>query len=231
MKKDVLKLIVTILSWLAVLLLVLIGGLLIYYVINKQLHERRGETYEPPIRLYTIISGSMEPNLRIKDVVLITRVNNPTRINEGDIITFISTSALNPGMTVTHRVIERIDTGNGFEFRTKGDNNKTADASTVPFENVKGKVVLRIPRLGIIQSLLTRRLGWIFIIIIPAVAIILYDILKLLKIVGIKKKIDEDNKEPEPDLEKQENERQRKERLKIIYQDKLDNFKKDDKEG
>ena len=57
------------------------------------------------------------------DVILNTKVKDAKDIKVGDVITFISTSSISKGMTITHRVIEVTKNENGVAYRTKGDNN------------------------------------------------------------------------------------------------------------
>ena len=212
--KDLGKYFATVFSWTAFLTLIGIGGLLVYYVVATQIYAKRGETYEPPVALYTIISGSMERELMVYDVVVNFKVNDPHKIKTGDIITFTSVSSLNPGMTVTHRVVETIQTDQGIFYKTKGDANPTADASPVPFEKVKGRTVFKIPQLGRVQFLLASKGGWFFAILLPALGIIIYDVLKLLKLVGVNKKVEKINETNEIDKEKEIRENNRKKELK-----------------
>ena len=66
-------------------------------------------------------------------------------------------------------------------FTTKGDNNNTPDSSRISFNEIYGRVLFRIPKIGYIQYYLSSILGWVAIIIVPAVMIIGYDIYKLIK--------------------------------------------------
>jgi len=64
-------------------------------------------------------------------------------INEGDIIQFRKEK-----ITVMHRVVEVEETEAGKFFITKGDANKDPDSDPVIPENVVGKAVFTIPKLG-----------------------------------------------------------------------------------
>ena len=66
-------------------------------------------------------------------------------------------------------------------FTTKGDANNTEDATRQPFSSIYGKVLIRIPKLGYIQYILSSVLGWVCLIIIPTVIIIGLDIIKIIK--------------------------------------------------
>ena len=187
---SILKLILNIISWTIFALLILIALFLLYYAIATQIYAKKGEKYKPAFSLYTIISGSMKPNINVYDVVVDTKVDNPEDIKVGDIITFTSSSSLTYGVTITHRVIA-IDNSNGvYRYRTQGDNNLVPDDTYVEFGNVLGKVLFKVPQLGRVQFLLLKAGSWLFIILIPSLGIVIYDILKVLKLAGTKKKID-----------------------------------------
>ena len=187
---PVLKIILNVITWTIFALLVLIALFLLYYAIAAQIYAKKGEKYEPAFSLYTIISGSMKPNINVYDVVVDGKVSNPEDIKVGDIITFTSSSSLTYGVTITHRVIA-IDNSNGvYRYRTQGDNNLVPDDAYVEFGNILGKVLFKIPQLGRVQFLLLKAGSWLFVILIPSLGIVIYDILKVLKLAGTKKKID-----------------------------------------
>ena len=189
-KNPIIKIILNVISWTLFTLLILVAVFLLYYAISIQVYTKNGKKYEPPISLYTIISGSMEPNIRVYDVVIDKKVTDPSEIKVGDVITFTSPSSLTYGVTITHRVIA-VDNNNGvYRYRTQGDNNLVPDDTYVEFNNVLGKVVLKIPQLGRVQFLLLKAGSWLFLILIPSLGVVIYDILKVLKLAGTKKKID-----------------------------------------
>lgn len=210
---PIIKMISKVLSWIILTLLFLVAAFLMYYVISSKLYEARGMKFEPKYSLYTIISTSMEPNIKVYDVVFDKKVN-PSDIKEGDIITFISSSTLSEGMTVTHRVIGIVETESGLKFRVQGDNNSTPDSSLVDSRNILGRVLFKIPQLGRIQFLIQSRGGWLFALLIPALCVVIYDIIKVIRLSNIKDKIEEVNKEPEEDLELKRKEEALKKRLK-----------------
>ena len=110
------------------------------------------------------------------------RVNSPEDLEKGDIITFNSTDYRYSGVLVTHRIFDIEKTSSGeYLFTTKGDNNNTQDSSRISFDEIYGRVLFRIPKIGYIQYYLSSVLGWVAIIIVPAVIIIGYDIYKLIK--------------------------------------------------
>lgn len=162
----------------------------------------------------------MTPNLNVYDVILDTKVKKPEDIKVGDIITFISTSTMSKGLTITHRVVAIVETENGIEYKTQGDNNLTPDATTVQFKNVLGKVLFRIPQLGRLQYFLSSSYGWLIIVVIPALIIIISDIVKIIRLSGAKKKVNEallseDKKEQKEKAKKEEIEEKLKQRYHL----------------
>ena len=73
-----------------------------------------------------------------------------------------------------------------YSYRTQGDNNNVADSALVPQNNIFGKVILKIPKLGYLQEFLASDGGWIIVILIPCLTVISYDIVRLVK--GLKRK-------------------------------------------
>jgi signal peptidase len=97
-----------------------------------------------PFQPALVGSGSMEPKMYPGDVVIIAKV--PTdNIVTGDVIQF----RVPEGVTVMHRVIEIQETEGGSEvFITKGDANDEPDSEPVIPDNVVGKAVMTIPKIG-----------------------------------------------------------------------------------
>ncbi len=200
--KSVLKNIMTIISWVIFTILIIIGALLLYYAVSMRLYATKGDKFEPKFALYTIVSPSMVPNLNVYDTIVDLRVDKKEDIKVNDVITFISTSSISSGMTVTHRVVEIVNDGDGtISYRTKGDNNLTTDSSTAPYENVIGKVWFKIPQLGRLQFFIASKGGWLICVLIPALFIIVKDILKIIKLSNFKKKGDKQSDDKEKRLE------------------------------
>lgn len=183
--KQILNYIGKIISYACIVLLIIIGVFLVYYMINIQ-KSKKDSNFKPEVSLYTIVSGSMEPTIHVYDVVLNVAVKSPEDIKVGDVITFISTSSISEGLTVTHRVQDIKIVNGEYEFVTKGDYNPTADSSTAKYNNVIGKVAFKIPQLGRVQFFVASKAGWFFVVLLPAMGVIIYDVLKLFKLLGAK---------------------------------------------
>ncbi len=97
-------------------------------------------------QVFNVISGSMEPEYSVGDLIYVKKVNTED-IKVGMPITFV----LNEDLVVaTHRVIE-IDAENQ-HFYTKGDANEIADNDPVHFNNVIGVPQFSIPLLGYVSD-------------------------------------------------------------------------------
>lgn len=182
-------------SWIILIMLLILAGFLIYYVLMAKKAEKAGIDYKPPMALYTIISPSMVPNINVYDVVFNVKVDNASDLNVGDVITFVSSDSYMKGMIITHRIVEKYTTNEGTQFKTKGDANVEADSALVFEENIIGRVLFKIPQLGRVQFFLSKRSGWFIAILIPALAVISYDIFKLFRLLVLKKQLKEKEEE------------------------------------
>lgn len=177
------------LSYAIIVVLIFLGLFFAYYFVSLKAYQKNPTVNIPRFGLYTIISPSMEPNVKVYDVVVDLNVFNENDIKVGDIITFISRSSISNGLTVTHRVIQIVENENGTKsFITKGDNNTKTDQAPVNFNDIIGKVLFKIPQLGRVQFLLAEKFGWIIIILLPALGVIIYDFIKLFKLLAFNNK-------------------------------------------
>ncbi len=99
-----------------------------------------------PIYPSVIATGSMEPLIMPGDVILVEKIMKEKDIEEldkGDIIQFKMEDFL-----VSHRIIEIVEGEKGKSYRTKGDNNNSADTELVLPQDIKGKIVQIVPKIG-----------------------------------------------------------------------------------
>ena len=113
-------------------------------------------------RLFRVGSGSMEPNLKVKDLVLIKKSSN---YEIGDIVTYKENNEY-----ITHRIIS-IEND---KIVTKGDSNNTSDTPILK-DLLVGKVVYRIKRSNFINYLFGQRTTLIISCIILALIILSQD--------------------------------------------------------
>lgn len=198
------------LYYLVISFVCLIAAFLIFYIVSSQINADNPD-YKPRVSIYTIVSPSMTPNINVYDVVVNIRPEHPSEIEIGDIITYRSTAATSEGMTITHRVIAKEQLPDGtYEFMTQGDNNSEPDSVYVTFDNIIGKEIVTIPKVGHLQFLIANQKGWLFLLLIPIGIYLLREVFKLVDLMGLRKKVNkviintEEPKDNEPiDYEKQ----------------------------
>ena len=118
---------------------------------------------------YTVISGSMEPEIETGSLVYIGYVK-PQDVQVDDVIAFYGGRDSNA--IITHRVVEnRVIMG---EFITKGDANQTNDMNPVPYDELIGRVELTIPKFGVVAQMLSGMQGKIAAGCVVAMAIVLH---------------------------------------------------------
>ncbi len=194
----------------------LIVAFLLYYIISTQIHSN-DPSYRPNVGIYTIVSPSMDPVIKVYDVVVNKKVTNPDQIQVGDIITYVSTNASSEGMTITHRVIEINKTSEGiYEYRTQGDNNSEPDLAYVTFDNVLGKEIMIIPKLGRIQFLIANKKGWLFLLLVPVLVYIFVDIYRLITLLSLNKKVDKVVREEKVTRTKIKDEQHKREEIRKV---------------
>lgn len=102
-----------------------------------------------------IISGSMEPKLRVGGILYYKEINKK-EYQKNDIVVFKSNKYL-----ISHRIVEISKEG----FITKGDANKNIDTNKVYFEKALGKGTdWSIPYIGYYADFIYKN-KWILIII------------------------------------------------------------------
>lgn len=91
-----------------------------------------------PFKLIGIETGSMTPNIKIGDAVVIDKNVNRDELKEGDIVAYLG----HDDIVIVHRIIK---VNSDETFITKGDFNNTADSDYVKKSQIKGKVKFKIP--------------------------------------------------------------------------------------
>lgn len=101
-----------------------------------------------PIYPSVVLTGSMEPDIRPGDAILVRKLTEEKEIYQlqsGDIINF-----KREDITITHRILGVIkDEAGNVSFQTKGDNNQSPDTEIVAPNDINGMVIKVIPKVGI----------------------------------------------------------------------------------
>jgi signal peptidase I len=96
-----------------------------------------------PVHPSLVGSGSMRPTMDAGDIVIIAKTNTDS-LKVGDVIQF----RVEKEVSVMHRLIRIEEVAGKKQFITKGDANGTADPNPVLPENVMGRKLANIPRVG-----------------------------------------------------------------------------------
>lgn len=122
-------------------------------------------------RIYGVLTGSMEPAYPTGSLIYVRDVN-PDDLRIGDAITF----SLSPNVIATHRIVGIVPDENNptyRRFQTKGDANRSVDASLVAPANIIGKVAFSLPYLGTIANYIQNPPGIYVAILVSGALIVL----------------------------------------------------------
>ena len=130
-----------------------------------------------PYRVYTVLSGSMQPTIPVGSEVILRQADAST-IRVGDIITFNRPG--HAGQLVTHRVVAVTSDPNTGQrqFLTKGDANAVSDDWRIPAAGTGLEYAFHVPLLGYAFAMLQSPIGRICFILAPALllaAVVLND--------------------------------------------------------
>ena len=129
------------------------------------------------IRMFNIVTESMIPKYEVGDI-LISKSIEPENIKEGDDIVYIGKGGSFEGKIVTHQVIG-IENENGeYKFHTKGIANQIEDP-LVSQEQVYGKIIYKIHSLSFISKIINNLYAFYFVIFVPIVLLIFWEIVKI----------------------------------------------------
>lgn len=115
--------------------------------------------------LYTIASGSMEPNYNISDMVISKKVD----INEikiGDDVIYLGKEDELKDKIITHRVIKKREENGKIIFQTKGTANDIADPE-IEENQILGKVIYKSVILSFISKIVNNPYGFYFVVFVP----------------------------------------------------------------
>ena len=129
------------------------------------------------LRVFAILSGSMDPNLSTGSLVI---TKNQSSYTVGDIVTIRSERSAKEN--VTHRISEiEIDDSGNIRYQLKGDANENPDREMIRDYRVVGKVIAHVPYLGRLVGFAQTQTGFIALIIIPGVLVVYNEIMNIKK--------------------------------------------------
>ena len=145
---------------------IILIGLIILFIINLILSFEEN-THILGIYMFNIVSESMEPTFYKDDLVVVKKCNLG-ELQKGDIITFKQDDRI-----ISHRIVSITKDKGEIKFSTKGDNNDVQDKEPVELQNVYGKVLFSIKKIGKIVHYIQNARGLINIVMFIVITYIL----------------------------------------------------------
>ena len=134
-------------------------------------------------KAFIVLTDSMKKtDFASGDLVLIKEVD-PTTLQSGDIVCYISQNSNTFGKTVTHKIRRVTTTADGEPgFVTYGTTTDTDDEIVVTYPFVLGKYQFRIPNLGHFFQFLKTTPGYILCILLPFLALIAVEVVHCIRL-------------------------------------------------
>ena len=120
---------------------IILTSLIILFIINLILSFEE-HTHILGFYVFDIVSESMEPTFYKDDLVIVQKCKIK-ELKRGDIITFRQNDRI-----ISHRIFGITKDKEEVKFITKGDNNEVYDKDFVSMQDIYGKVLVSIPKLG-----------------------------------------------------------------------------------
>ena len=122
-------------------------------------------------RLFTVISGSMEPKYKIGDV-LVAVETKPEDVKVGDVISYLGNKGSFADKVITHQVV-KIEKGRDgkYYYHSKGLANAIEDP-IVAEDQLYGVVKYRVMILSLVYKVVGTPLGFFIFVVLPILYII-----------------------------------------------------------
>lgn len=168
---KIFEIVKTVLGWMLVAFAV---GMMIFTIISVNTFNQNDRNIFG-YKAFIVRTDSMsKTDFDAGDLILVREVD-PHTLEEGDIISFISTNPDSYGETVTHKIRRRtVDAEGEPAFVTYGTTTDTDDPTLVSYSFVVGKYQTNIPKLGSFFMFLKEPQGYLMFIFVPFLALILY---------------------------------------------------------
>lgn len=132
------------------------------------------------IRIFNVITRSMEPKYTVGDI-LVSKYVEPNQIQVGDDVVYLGQENSYAGKIITHRVVAKQQNEDGtYTFRTKGIANDLEDPE-ISGDNIYGVIVYKIQTLSLISKIINNTYKFYFLIFVPIAIIIFMEIMKIIK--------------------------------------------------
>ena len=169
----------TVLVWVLVVVAV---AMMIFTVVSVNTFDRNDRSLFG-YKAFIVLSDSMSAtDFDAGDLVLVKEVD-PSTLQPGDIISYVSQNSENYGATITHKIRALTTSPDGYPgFITYGTTTDTDDEGVVTYPFVLGKYEAKLPKVGTFFQFLKTPQGYIVCILIPFLLLILYQGINCVKI-------------------------------------------------
>lgn len=131
------------------------------------------------ISMYTVVSESMKPKYEIYDMLIAKKVD-PSTIKVGDDVVYMGEKSTLKDKIVTHQVIKKDYKNGKYIFQTRGINNDIADPE-IEDRQILAVVVSKSNILSMISHVVNNSYGFYFIIFVPFVILLFFEIVDIKK--------------------------------------------------
>lgn len=132
----------------------------VLYIINNTANSKKYVNIFNKIYITVEKDTSMKPKINKNDLIFVVKTNEG-KIKEGDIIGYDINDEI-----VFHRVYQIKQENNRNYYLTKADNYMHNDLEEKTKEQINGKILIKIPFIGLLFKLFENKIITIFIIII-----------------------------------------------------------------
>jgi signal peptidase len=168
--KKVFSKIFSLLLYIIIFSLIAVIGISVYYSSQNKVPSIFGYS------VLRIVSNSMADEFVAGDFIIIKK-EKKENLKNGDIISFYSLDPSLNGSANTHRIVELSKDS----FVTKGDANSKNDEYKVEYNKVIGKYQGKLNGL-FFTKIFTNKILFFLIVVLPIVAIMIFEIIRVLKI-------------------------------------------------
>jgi len=159
---------------LVTIITVIAVGMMIFTIVSVSTFNRNDRSILG-YRVYIVNSDSMSAtDFAAGDLIFVKEVD-PSTLQEGDIISYISQNSESFGETVTHKIRKLTTDVNGEKgFVTYGTTTGSDDSTIVTYPYVLGKYEMKISNLGTFFNFLKTPQGYFTCIFTPFMLLIIY---------------------------------------------------------
>jgi len=169
--KQIGKKIANVLSVAIVVIEVIVIAMLILTKINGDVPSIFGYSF------YVIVSPSMSPELEVGDMI-ISKKYDGGELEVGDIVEYVGQSGDMAGKIITHKIVKITGEGADRVIVTRGTANNTDDAPISP-SNIIAVMKYKTVIIDKIYSVLCTTAGFICLVLLPMVAMIVSEVVRL----------------------------------------------------